>query len=102
LRVDSRGQSIVIFVSSPADCVLIVSTNYVHTFRAQATYVDTADEVRVFPIDIALTGVVVPRGASAVTIEPIVSIPSWARIAQLAGLAALAVALWALVRYRRS
>ncbi len=95
----SDGQSIELDVSSPADCVVVVSTNYVTTLRASATVGATTSDTAVFPIDIALTGVAVPRDTTRIRLGPAVSVPIWARIAQLLGVLALAGAL---VAYRRS
>ncbi|MGE0396384.1 MAG: hypothetical protein AB7T06_06670 [Kofleriaceae bacterium] len=91
-RVDDRGQSVAIGVELAQPCVLVVATNYVSTMVATVAGVRT----RVFPIDIALTGIEVPAGATEVVLDVEVRVPIWTRIAQvlgfllLAGLAALA------------
>jgi hypothetical protein len=79
--------------------VLAVSTNYVRTLRASATVGGAVTNRDVFPIDIALAGVVVPANATSIELRPVVTIPMWSRIAQMLGLLALAAAL---VAYRRS
>jgi hypothetical protein len=73
VAVDADGQVATIAVDSPADCVLVVSTNYASTLRATADGHDAA----VFPIDIALTAIAVPRGATTVVLGPTVVIPWW-------------------------
>lgn len=89
----SDGQAIAIDVVSPEECVLVVATNYVSTFRAIATVRGTAQVARVFPLNIALTGIAVPAGANRVLLEPHVDIPRWTRVAQIVGFAALVAAL---------
>ena len=46
-----------------------------------------------FPVDIALTGIAVPAGASMVTLAPVAHLPAWSRAASLLGLALLAGAI---------
>jgi hypothetical protein len=81
---------------------LIVAANYVSTFRATAIVDGAAREAEVFPIDVALTAIVVPRGATRVTLAPEVSAPFAAYIAAIVGLLALGAACIGLTRLRAS
>ena len=89
VRTDHRGQTAWLQVTTPASCPLVVSTNYVSTLHARAEIDGRVTELEVFPIDIALTGVVVPPGTTQITLEPRLAIAGWARVAQLAGALAL-------------
>jgi hypothetical protein len=80
----------------------VVATNYVSTFRAIATVAGSPREVAVFPIDIALTGVAVPAGASTITLGPVVDVPWWSRVAAWLGIALLGAAILLLARLPRS
>jgi len=66
-----------------------VSANFVSQFRATADGRDAA----VFPIDIALTGIAVPRGATTVILAPAVDIPAWSYALAALGALLLAAAL---------
>ncbi|HEY5951448.1 MAG TPA: hypothetical protein VIV40_38405, partial [Kofleriaceae bacterium] len=99
---DELGQLAAFDVKSPDACPLIVATNYVSTFRATATVDGAAHDAEVFPIDVALTAIVVPRGATRVTLAPEVSAPVAAYIAAIVGLLALGAACIALTRLRAS
>ncbi len=94
VATDNLGQTATIAISASQPCVLIVSTNYTSTLRA--------GPLPVFPIDIALTGIVVPAGTSTIVLAPQVEPAGWALV--IAGLAALALAIAtvrAVVRHRR-
>src|SRR5262249_49440573 len=92
VTVDALGQAATIAVTAPADCVLVVSTTYVSALHARAGDRD----LDVFPIDVALTGIVVPHGTDAIVLAPEPRLPAWPRIAALLGLALLAAAVAAL------
>ena len=100
VTTDALGQTATIRVVAPQACSLVVATNYVSTFRATATVAASAREVAVFPIDIALTGIAVPAGASTVTLGPVADVPWWSRLAPWLGIALLAAAIVPLVRPR--
>jgi hypothetical protein len=93
VTTDELGQTATIRVTAPQACSLVVATNYVSTFHATALVAGAPREVAVFPIDIALTGVAVPAGASVITLGPRVDLPAWSRAASLLGLALLAGAI---------
>ena len=86
VTTDELGQAATILVDAPHACALVVSTNYVSTFRATATVGGTLRDAAVFPIDIALTGIAVPAGASIVTLAPEPRIPWWSRAASVFGI----------------
>jgi len=90
---DALGQLAVFDVTTPADCPLIVSTNYVSTLQARAMVNGSYRAAEVFPIDVSLTAIVVPRGATRVTLSPEVEAAIWVRIAAFVGLAVLLGAL---------
>jgi hypothetical protein len=83
---DELGQSATIDVHVPAACTLVVATSYTSILEARARVGDTESTLATFPIDIALTGVAVPRGASRVVLGPRVDLPLWARLAPWLGL----------------
>lgn len=84
------GQRLTIQVDHvAARCLLVVSTNYVTVFTGT---VDTVS-VPVVPVDIALTGIVVPPGAHEVQLAPEVAVPLWSQIAAGLGLFVLATAI---------
>jgi hypothetical protein len=66
VRTDRLGQSAEIDVEVPGTCVLVVATTYATMLRAS----DTVHELDVFPVDVALTGIVVPSGTTRVTLGP--------------------------------
>lgn len=86
---DELGQTATIDVSLESACVLVVATNYVSTLRATARVDGVARETPTLPIDVALTGVVVPARATSLTLAPREPVPLWTRIAQLLGLVLL-------------
>jgi len=98
VTTDELGQTATITVAAPQACSLVVATNYVSTFRAIATVAGSPREVAVFPVDIALTGVAVPAGASTITLGPVVDVPWWSRVAAWLGIALLGAAILLLVR----
>jgi hypothetical protein len=71
----------------------VVATSYVSTFRATARVGGALRDAAVFPIDVALTGIAVPAGASLVTLAPVAYLPAWSRAASLLGIALLAGAI---------
>ncbi|HEX3480678.1 MAG TPA: hypothetical protein VHT91_36925 [Kofleriaceae bacterium] len=98
VATDELGQAAAIGVTAPRACSLVVATSYVSTLRATARVGGALRDAAVFPIDVALTGIAVPAGASLVTLAPEVDIPAWSRAASLLGLALLAAAILALRR----
>ena len=93
VTTDARGQAATILVAAPHACTLVVSTNYVSTFRATANVGGIVRDAAVFPIDIALTGIAVPAGGSIMTLAPEREIPWWSRGASLLGLVLLGAAI---------
>jgi hypothetical protein len=91
---DDLGQRATIAVETDAACILIVATNYTSTLRATAG----GSPVPIMPIDIALTAIEVPRGASTIELEPVVRISVWARLAPILGGVLLVLATLALRR----
>jgi len=90
VATDAHGQSATITVSTVSPCTLVVSTNYTTTLAASAN----GQPLTVFPIDIALTAINVPAGASKVTLGPVAMTPGWAFVLAVLGglsLAALIV-----------
>ena len=86
VTTDAYGQTATISVDDvEATCLLVVSTNYVSTMRATARVGDTTHAAQVVPVDVALTGVVVPKGATAVILAPTIELPWWTRAGQLLG-----------------
>jgi hypothetical protein len=102
VTTDDIGQTASISVEVRSDCVLVVATNYVSTLSATVTRGDTLGPIPVFPIDVALTGIAVPRGTSTVVLGPVASIPWWSRAGQLGGVLLLIVAVAVAVALRRS
>jgi hypothetical protein len=96
--VDELGQAATIVVDANADCTLVVATNYVRRLRATAGGAD----LRTFPIDIALTGIAVPRGTSTIVLAPTAHIPAWSRIGGVAGIVLLVAALLRFVWSKRA
>jgi hypothetical protein len=100
VATDDIGQAAAIAVSAPRACTLVVATSYVSAFRAQAIVAGAPRDTAVFPIDIALTGIAVPAGASMITLAPVAYLPAWPRAAALLGIALLAGAIALVVRTR--
>ena len=67
---------------------MIVATNYTSILRATVR----DHTAPILPIDIALTAIEVPAGASTIVLEPVVAVPWWARLAPLLGVALLVLA----------
>lgn len=101
VTTDEHGQTATITVAAPQRCPLVVATSYVSTFRATATVAGATREVAVFPVNIALTGIDVPAGATTVTLGPVARIPWWSRGASLLGVAMACGALIAAARSRQ-
>jgi hypothetical protein len=93
VATDELGQAAAIGVRAPAACALVVATNYVSALRATAVVGGALRAVPVFPVDVALTGIAVPAGASLITLAPVAYVPAWSRAASLLGLALLAGAI---------
>ena len=93
VATDALGQVARFDVTTATDCPLIVATNYVTTLHASATVGGVVREVAVFPIDIALTGIAVPAGATSIVLEPRADIPPWTWLAWGLGVALLAFAI---------
>lgn len=93
VATDELGQAAAIGVTTPRACSLVVSTTYVSTFRATALVGGALRDAAVFPINVALTGIAVPAGASLVMLAPVAYIPAWSRAASLLGIALLAGAI---------
>jgi hypothetical protein len=100
VTTDELGQTATITVAAPRACSLVVATSYVSTFRATATVAGSPRDVAVFPIDVALTGIAVPAGASQITLAPVADVPAWSRAASLFGLALLAGSILLVARTR--
>jgi hypothetical protein len=90
VATDELGQAAAIGVTAPRACVLVVATNYVSAFRATVVVGGALRGAAVFPIDVALTGIAVPAGASLVTLAPAAHLPAWSRAGSLLGIALLA------------
>jgi hypothetical protein len=95
---DALGQSAAITVEAETDCVVVVATNYVEALHATSG----GAELPVFPVDIALTGILVPPGTHTITLGPQPYAPLWARAGTWLGLIALATALWLASRAARA
>jgi hypothetical protein len=93
VATDELGQAAAIAVTAPRACTLVVATSYVSAFRATAIVAGAPRAAAVFPIDIALTGIAVPAGASTITLAPAAYLPAWPRAAALLGIALLAGAI---------
>jgi len=81
-RARARGQTATISVTAAQPCLLVVATTYVESLHA--------GPLRVIPVDIALTGVVVPAGASTIVLAPRLYRPWWSLAGAVLGLFALA------------
>ena len=95
VRTDAHGQAARFGVATSAACLLVVSTNYVSTLRATARVGEAWQSAMIVPVDLALTGIVVPAGASEVTLAPRVEIPWWSRLAAMLGGVLLVLAILA-------
>jgi len=100
VTTDELGQAATFTVAAPRTCPLVVATNYVSAFRAIATVAGTSRDVAVFPIDIALTGIEVPAGATTITLAPAPEIPWWSRVASVLGILLLGASIVQLARTR--
>lgn len=94
VATDELGQAAAIAVTAAQACTLVVATNYVSAFRATALVAGAPRDAAVFPVDVALTGIAVPAGASTITLAPAPYLPAWSRGASLLGIALLVTALW--------
>jgi hypothetical protein len=93
VTTDELEQRAEIETSVPSACVLVVATNVVSTLRATALVDGAAQPARVFPINIALTGIAVPSRTTRVSLAPVAEIPAWTRLAQVLGLLLLVIGL---------
>ncbi|MBA3395184.1 MAG: hypothetical protein H0T89_21225 [Deltaproteobacteria bacterium] len=98
VSTDQLGQRATIDVTTPTTCPLIVATSYTTSLRATD---DRGRALALFPIDVALTGIVVPAGAVRVDLAPIAWIPWWARAASVFGWALLVACIVIVLRSRR-
>jgi hypothetical protein len=73
VMTDDLGQSAKLDVVVDGTCVLVVATNYVSMFRAT----DGVHELEVFPVDVALTGIIVPNGTTTVKLGPVARRQWW-------------------------
>jgi hypothetical protein len=80
-HVEARGQIATLAVTAAQPCLLVVATNYVSSLRAGG--------LPVIPVDLALTGIVVPAGASTIVLAPELYRPLWALVGGVLGLLAL-------------
>jgi hypothetical protein len=101
INTDARGQTASFDVQTPTDCILIVATNYVSTFTAQAHDGNTVKPLQIFPIDIALTAISVPAGSSTITLEPVVEVPRWAFSGMILGIVVLVLGLLGVIHLSR-
>ncbi|MDB4963025.1 MAG: hypothetical protein JWP01_3024 [Myxococcales bacterium] len=98
LATDELGQTATITTYATEPCTLVLATSYVAALRATAISAGRASAVPTLPIDLALTGIIVPAGLSTIVLSPVAWIPWWSRIAQLLGLALLVAGLAAFAR----
>ena len=96
VATDSAGQSLNFQLKTEADCPLIISTNYVSRWSAFLLENGIKKSLSVFPIDGALTGVLVPRGTSRLTLEYETKAPSWAQVGKCLGFILLGLMVYAL------
>jgi arylsulfatase A-like enzyme len=102
VTTDPRGERASISVHVPAPCTLVVATNYTTTLVARGTVGPDIRPLEVIPINIALTGIVVPAGTTHVTLGPAVPSDRWSNIPPwLALLGLIAVFVRRAVRDRR-
>jgi hypothetical protein len=92
-RVDAHDQTAMVDVTTAQPCLLVVATNYVQSLRVGA--------LPVIPVDIALTGVIVPAGTSHVVLAPALYRPWWTVAGFVLGVVALG-AVVVLARTRSS
>jgi hypothetical protein len=90
VSTDALGQKAIIDVTAPTTCVLVVPTNYATMLRASAP----SGSLRVVPVDIALTGIIVPPGSTRVSLSPHRFEPIWAHLAPPLVVILLLVAAW--------
>jgi hypothetical protein len=100
LRVttDRLGQTATIDVHVPTSCLLVVATNFVRGLRAYVVTDDRRAETAIVPVNIALTGIVVPAGAATVLLGPRAVVTVWSRVGQICGIVLLLLALVATER----
>jgi hypothetical protein len=98
VTTDSVGQTATIAVASPASCLLVVATNYAQMLRAS----DGERELAVLPVDVALTGILVPAGATTVVLDALPYVPWWAWLATFGGVIGVATSFVAKTRGERS
>ena len=91
LRVatDELGQTARLEVAAEATCILVVATNYAGMLRARVGAV----ALPVFPVDVALTGILVPPGTHDVVLGPVPHAPWWTWASVLVAWAMLASAI---------
>jgi hypothetical protein len=95
-RADAADQTATLAGTADAPCLLVVATNYVHALHARAA----GRELPVVPVDIALTGIVVPAGSFEIVLAPEPYRPWWTLVGALVGLVALSGAIAAMTRAR--
>lgn len=95
VTTDRDGQRASIAVSTTQPCALVVATNFVEMFVATD---EAGHRLRVFPIDVALTGIDVPAGAQTIELVPQAYTPWWSYLA--AWLGGALVLLAAVASYR--
>ncbi len=97
MSTDDLGQRATIAVTTPSPCTLVVATNYASLLVATDA---AGDELPTFPIDVALTGVAVPAGATAVELAPRAYVPWWSVAGAVIGALLIAVAAASVLRKR--
>lgn len=91
VTTDVVGQRATLAVTAPRPCILVVATTYTTTLVAHAG--DAS--LTVFPIDVALTGIVVPAGSSSVVLGPrmhesgLATFTAWLALVTLLGMLVL-------------
>lgn len=92
---NATHQHFEIGVMTPSECPLVISTNYSSQWFAYTTENGARKaNLAVFPIDGALTGVMVPSGSSRVILETSTDIGLWARIGQGIGVFLLCLMIY--------
>jgi hypothetical protein len=89
VTTDAEGQRASIAVATAVPCTLVIATNYVSSLVATD---DAGHELPTFPIDIALTGVMVPANAASVELAPRAYLSWWSYVLALLGIALIALA----------
>jgi hypothetical protein len=98
-NVDERGQVARFELTAvEVPCILIVATNYVETLQAKTS----VGGAHVFPVDIALTGIIVPAHTEMVELGPRSIIPWWSRVGFFAGLLMIILSVALLFRAKPS